>query len=74
MVFFASSWNKEDYFYSNNQMRNIVHGDFVLAQPSGMNRKGRAEVRIVRLLSRVKPIVGRFFLENGIGLLCLTVE
>lgn len=59
---------KEDYFIPNNQMRNIVHGDFVLAQPSGIDRKGRAEVRIVRLLeSRVKPIVGRFFLENGIG-------
>ena len=43
-----------------------MHGDFVLAQPAGLDRRGRREVRIVRVLeSRKKQIVGRFFLENG---------
>src|SRR3712207_892336 len=49
-------------------MQREMHGDFVLAQPSGFDRKGRQEVRIVRVLeSRKKEIVGRFFLEDGIG-------
>ena len=47
-------------------MQRVMHGDFVLAQPAGLDRRGRREVRIVRVLeSRKKQIVGRFFLENG---------
>jgi len=45
-----------------------MHGDFVLAQPNGTDRRGRKEVRIVRVLeARKKQLVGRFFLESGIG-------
>lgn len=59
---------QKDWFIPNNQMQRVMHGDFVLAQPSGFDRKGRQEVRIVRVLeSRKKHIVGRFFLEDGIG-------
>lgn len=60
--------DKKDLFIPNAQMQRIMHGDFVLAQPTGSDRKGRREVRIVRVLeSRKKEIVGRFFLEDGIG-------
>lgn len=49
-------------------MQRVMHGDYVLAQPSGFDRRGRQEVRIVRVLQqRKKQIVGRFFLEDGIG-------
>lgn len=59
---------KQDYFIPQHQMRQVLHGDQVLAQPGGLDRKGRREVRIVRLLeSRTQPIVGRFFLENHQG-------
>ncbi|UXN37330.1 ribonuclease R [Avibacterium paragallinarum] len=59
---------KQDWFIPNAQMRQVMHGDYVLAQPNGFDRKGRQEVRIVRLLEgRKKHIVGRFFLEEGIG-------
>lgn len=59
---------KEDWFIPNVQMQRVMHGDFVLAQPNGFDRKGRAEVRIVRVLeSRKKHLVGRFFLEDSIG-------
>ncbi|OOR99518.1 ribonuclease R [Canicola haemoglobinophilus] len=59
---------KSDWFIPNAQMQKVIHGDFVLAQPNGFDRKGRSEVRIVRVLeSRNKHIVGRFFLEKGIG-------
>lgn len=59
---------KEDFFIPNSQMQRVMHGDFVLAQTAGIDRRGRREIRIVRLLeSRKKQIVGRFFLENGFG-------
>ena len=57
---------KDDLFIPNHQMQRVMHGDFVLAQPVGLDRRGRREVRIVRVLeNRKKQIVGRFFLENG---------
>ena len=57
---------KDDLFIPNHQMQRVMHGDFVLAQPMGLDRRGRREVRIVRVLeNRKKQIVGRFFLENG---------
>ncbi|MGQ0287297.1 ribonuclease R [Pasteurellaceae bacterium 22721_9_1] len=60
--------NQKDLFIPNGQMQRVMHGDFVLAQLSGFDRKGRQEVRIVRVLeNRKKHLVGRFFLENGIG-------
>lgn len=59
---------KDDWFIPHNQMQRVMHGDYVLAQPNGFDRRGRQEVRIVRILeSRKKQIVGRFFMESGIG-------
>ncbi len=59
---------EKDLFIPNHQMRSVMHGDFVLAQPNGVDRRGRKEVRIVRVLEDCKkPIVGRFFLENKLG-------
>ncbi|OAQ15664.1 ribonuclease R [Bibersteinia trehalosi Y31] len=58
----------DDWFIPNSQMVRVLHGDFVLAQPNGTDRRGRKEVRIVRVLeSRKKQIVGRFFTESGIS-------
>ncbi|MCT8554570.1 ribonuclease R [Glaesserella parasuis] len=58
----------DDWFIPNSQMIRVMHGDFVLAQPNGIDRRGRKEVRIVRVLeARKKQIVGRFFTESGIN-------
>lgn len=55
-----------DIVLANHQMRTLVHGDFVLVQPSGTDKKGRKEGRLVRILeARNDQIVGRFFLEQG---------
>ena len=59
---------KDDLFIPHHQMQRVMHGDYVLAQTAGLDRRGRREVRIVRVLeNRKKQIVGRFFLENGFG-------
>ncbi|MDO4697603.1 MAG: ribonuclease R [Pasteurellaceae bacterium] len=58
----------DDWFIPNGQMICVMHGDYVLAQPNGTDRRGRKEVRIVRVLeARKKQIVGRFFTESGIN-------
>ncbi|WGL95189.1 ribonuclease R [Arsenophonus nasoniae] len=59
---------KEDFYLSLEEMRKALHGDVVLAQPLGKDRRGRTEVRIVRVLvPRNNHIVGRYFLESGMG-------
>lgn len=58
----------EDYFISNDQMRQVLQGDIVLAQPIASKYKGKNEVRIVRILTpRNNHIVGRYFIEQGVG-------
>jgi ribonuclease R len=47
-------------------MRTIIHGDYVLVQPNGTDKRGRKEGRLVRVLEERKTqIVGRFFLEQS---------
>lgn len=48
-------------------MQRVMHGDYVLAQPSGFDRRGRQEVRIVRVLQQRKNRLLVVFLEDGIG-------
>lgn len=59
---------KEDVYLSAEQMKVGLHGDVVLAQVLGTDRKGRSEARIVRVLeARNNQIVGRYFTEAGVG-------
>lgn len=58
----------EELTLNEKQMANLLHGDKVLAQPLGRDRRGKREARIVRLLlARTAPVVGRFFLESSLG-------
>lgn len=60
--------NKDDYFLPPDQMRRVLHGDIVLAQPLSEKYKGKQEVRIVRILEpRNHLIVGRYFIEHDMG-------
>ncbi|PHM74889.1 ribonuclease R [Xenorhabdus kozodoii] len=59
---------KEDYYLPSDQMKMAIHGDVVLAQPLQSDRKGRTEVRIVRVLEpKSSQIVGRYFMDAGMG-------
>ena len=61
------STNKDnDILLPHHQMRTIIHGDLVLVQPTGTDKRGRKEGRLVRVLEeRQTQIVGRFFFEYG---------
>lgn len=57
-----------DLFLTQWDMASLMHGDYVLVQPSKLDARGRQEARLVRLLqSRDKDLVGRYFVENGVG-------
>ncbi len=57
-----------DLFLPPNQMASLFHGDYILAQPVKVDARGRTEARMIRVLEeREIQIVGRFFLEDGVG-------
>jgi ribonuclease R len=59
---------KDDYYLPPDQFKLVLHGDTVLAQPLSNKYRGKREVRIVRILEpRNHFIVGRYFIEQGIG-------
>ncbi len=58
----------QDLFLSPRQMRQVMHGDRVLARVVGVDRRGRREGAIVEVLeSNTRELVGRYFLEGGVG-------
>lgn len=59
------SINKEnDILLPHHQMRSLIHGDYVLVQPTDNSKRGRREGRLVKVLEEcTNQIVGRFFLE-----------
>ncbi len=60
--------SKKDLFIPNHQMSGLLHGDVILAKEAGQDKKGRKEVKLVRVLaSRKDAIVGRFFVEHGMA-------
>ena len=57
----------EDLYLSPQQMRQVLHGDRVLASVVGLDRRGRKQGAIVEVLQRRSPrLVGRVLLENGV--------
>jgi ribonuclease R len=58
-----------DLFLSARQMRQVFHGDRVVACVTGVDARGRREGAIIEVLERRNhSVVGRFFLENLLGI------
>jgi len=54
-------------FLNPVEMRQVMHGDRVVARPSGFDRRGRREASIVEVTERAQTrIVGRLHRERGI--------
>ncbi len=57
-----------DLFLSPREMRQVFHGDRVVACVTGVDRRGRREGSIVEILERShEKVVGRLFQERGIA-------
>lgn len=57
-----------DLFLSARQMHSVMHGDRVIVQVIGIDRRGRREGALVEVLERnTQTVVGRFYQESGVG-------
>ena len=66
--FFHPEQGGADWVLSRKEMRKVLHGDTVLAQPLSKDRKGRQEARVVRVTNAAaSQLVGRYFIENRMG-------
>lgn len=60
----------DDLFLSPKEMHRVLHGDKVLVRVAGFDKRGRREAKIVEVLAHVnKTVVGRYYLEGGVGFL-----
>jgi ribonuclease R len=58
-----------DLFLSPRQMREVMHGDRVVARVVSVDARGRREGALVEVLERgARQVVGRFQREAGVGL------
>jgi ribonuclease R len=58
----------DDLFLAPYQMRSVLHGDRLVVQVVGMDRRGRREGAVVEILERgIREVVGRFHTERGIS-------
>ncbi len=58
----------DDLFLPPIEMRKAMHGDRVLASVTGVDRRGRREGAVLRVLERgLNRLIGRFMLEAGIS-------
>jgi len=60
----------DDLFLSPRQMRRLWHGDRIIAQVSGVDRRGRREAAVVEVLERAfEHVVGRIQIDGGVATL-----
>lgn len=58
----------DDLFLPPYEMRKVMHGDRVLANVTGIDRRGRREGSVARVLERrLTRLIGRFGFEAGIA-------
>lgn len=66
--FFIPKDGGTDMVIPGREMREVMHGDEVLAYLAGIDRRGRQEVKIHEVIERANAtVVGRFFSELGVG-------
>jgi ribonuclease R len=66
--FVAPDDGAADLYLPPGEMKQVMHGDQVLVQPSGYDRRGRREARIVEVVGRAHSrIVGRLRVEHGVA-------
>lgn len=58
----------DDLFISPREMRQVLHGDRAVVRETRVDARGRRECSIIEVLERAqKTVVGRYFLEDGLG-------
>ncbi|MFQ6023980.1 MAG: ribonuclease R [Acidiferrobacterales bacterium] len=66
--FLAPDTGDEDLFLPAKEMRQVLHGDQVVARITSIDRRGRKEGSIIEVLAHVnRTVVGRYFSENRVS-------
>ena len=66
--FLVSEERDKDVFLSAREMRQVLHGDKVVVNITGEDRRGRPEGRIVDVVERAnRSLVGRLSIDHGIA-------
>ncbi len=66
--FFIPDSGGPDMMLSAREMREVMHGDIVLAYQTSVDRRGRLEGKIHEVLEHANvTVVGRFFSEHGVN-------
>ena len=66
--FLVSEEREKDVFLSAREMRRVLHGDRVVVNITGEDRRGRPEGRIVDVVERAnRSLVGRLSIEHGVA-------
>jgi ribonuclease R len=59
---------RDDLYLPAAEMRQLMHGDRVLARVAGFDRRGRREGRVVEVVERARSrVVGRLHVERGVA-------
>jgi ribonuclease R len=59
----------DDWYIPAHQMKSLIHGDHILAKSHKKGFKNKPEASLVRVLqSRSELVVGRYFIEEGMGI------
>lgn len=57
---------QSDFVLSEKQMRQLMHGDIIAIRPTGKDRRGRREGRVLEVLERAQStVVARVYIEHG---------
>ena len=68
--FMQSEEGGDDLFLSPREMRQLWHGDRIIARVAGIDRRGRREAAVVEVLERAfENVVGRMQIEAGVAIL-----
>jgi ribonuclease R len=66
--FFIPDKGGPDMVLSAREMREVMHGDTVLAYQASIDRRGRAEAKIHEVVEHANvTVVGRYFSEHGVN-------
>lgn len=67
--FFIPDNGGQDMMLSAREMREVMHGDTVLAYQTSVDKRGRAEGKVHEVIEHANvTVVGRFFSEHGVNL------
>jgi ribonuclease R len=66
--FFIPETDESDMVLSPREMRGVMHGDVVLAYKTGLDKRGRQEVKVHEILEHaISSVAGKLIMKDGVA-------